>query len=145
MVSSRGSIMAGMRPSKRIPMRASNDGTVWQTHTQISEEWNEASADLPIESSGVKADPWQRGVGVLRLTLTPVNSLHAHTKSGDKPETISTLVKRLFMTEGLSLTGKQRGNHNSLLLMVQEGRNVKNKTCNTTEAARVCEVISVGY
>lgn len=62
MVSSRGSMMAGMRPSNRIPIRASNDGTV----------------------------------------LTPVNSLHAHTKRGDRPDTISTLVKRLFITAGWS-------------------------------------------
>lgn len=33
----------------------------------------------------------------------PVNSFHPHTKSGDKADTISTLVKRLFITDGLSL------------------------------------------
>lgn len=37
---------------------------------------------------------------ILRLTLTPVNSLHTHTKTGDRPDTISTLVNRLFITTG---------------------------------------------
>lgn len=35
MVRRRGSMMAGMRPSSRIPMRASNDGLVWHTNTQM--------------------------------------------------------------------------------------------------------------
>lgn len=63
MVSSSGKMMPGRRPSNRIPMRASSEGTV----------------------------------------LTPVNSLQAHTKSGDRPDTTSTLVKRLFITVGWSL------------------------------------------
>lgn len=37
---------------------------------------------------------------VRTLTLIPVNSRHTNTKSGDKPDTTSTLVKRLLITVG---------------------------------------------
>lgn len=38
----------------------------------------------------------------------PVNSFHPQTKSGDNADTISTLVKRLFITDGLSLVVQTR-------------------------------------
>lgn len=37
---------------------------------------------------------------VVRLTRTPVNSLHVHTKNGARADTTSTLVKRLLITVG---------------------------------------------
>lgn len=44
-----------------------------------------------------------------KLTLTPVHSLQAQTKRGDRPDTIRTLVKRLFITAGWSLRTGNRG------------------------------------
>lgn len=41
MVSSRGSMMAGMRPSKRMPIRASNDGPGYRGTREIGMEFME--------------------------------------------------------------------------------------------------------